>query len=284
MEVVSDPQAMQQKALAWRRQGIKIGLVPTMGFLHEGHLSLIRIAKAQADVVLLSLFVNPTQFGPNEDLDRYPRNLERDLALCEAEGVAVVFAPEAGAIYAADASVSLQENLLSQGLCGRSRPVHFGGVLTVVAKLFNLCLPNLAVFGEKDAQQLRLIQRMVRDLNFPVEIIPGPIVREPDGLAMSSRNSNLTPEARAQATVLRKSLLAMAEMVRQGVRDLAPLREQANACLLEAPLGVLDYLEWVDNETLQPVERICDRPVLAAMAVEFPGARLIDNLVIHNGS
>jgi pantoate--beta-alanine ligase len=281
MQVVSDPQAMQQMTLAWRRQGIKIGLVPTMGFLHGGHLSLIRIARAQADVVVLSLFVNPTQFGPNEDLDRYPRNLERDLALCEAEGVELVFAPEAGAVYAPDASVTLQENLLSQGLCGRSRPVHFGGVLTVVAKLFNLCLPDLAVFGEKDAQQLRLIQRMVRDLNFPVDIVPGPIVREADGLAMSSRNSNLSPEARTQATVLRRSLLAMAEMVRQGVRDIARLREQANACLREAPLGVLDYLEWVDNETLQPVDVIGERPVLAAMAVQFPGARLIDNVVLN---
>lgn len=278
MELISDPESMQRVAQAWRRAGKTVGLVPTMGFLHEGHLSLIRLARARVEVVVLSLFVNPTQFGPNEDLERYPRNLERDLGLCRAEGVTVVFAPAAADVYALDASVSLQENLLSQGLCGRSRPVHFGGVLTVVAKLFNLCLPDLAVFGEKDAQQLRLIQRMVRDLNFPVEIVPGPIIREMDGVAMSSRNTNLSAEARAQATVLRRSLLAIAELIAQGERELTPLRERVDQCLSETPLGKLDYLEIVDNETLQPVDRIGERPVLVAMAVQFPGARLIDNI------
>lgn len=282
MEVIEDPQRMQQKALAWRREGKTVGLVPTMGFLHEGHLSLIRIARREADVVVLSLFVNPTQFGPNEDLDRYPRNFEGDLAKCRAEGVSVVFAPAAGDVYAPDASVRLQEDLLSRGLCGRSRPVHFGGVLTVVAKLFNLCLPDLAVFGEKDAQQLRLIQRMVRDLNFPVAILPAPIVREADGLAMSSRNSNLTPEARTQATVLRRALLALATEVASGERDPGRLRKTVDRFLAEAPLGVLDYLELVDNETLQPVALIGHRPVLAAMAVQFPGVRLIDNLVLNS--
>lgn len=280
MQLIREPGEMQAEALRWRKQEIKVGLVPTMGFLHEGHLSLVRLAREQADRVVLSLFVNPTQFGPGEDLDRYPKNIERDMELCRAEGVDVLFLPEADRVYAPDATVFVQEEELSKGLCGFSRPVHFRGVLTVVAKLFNLCLPDLAVFGEKDAQQLRLIRRMVRDLNFPVEILSGPIVREADGVAMSSRNSNLSPEARAQAPVLRRSLLALAEQVKQGERDPLRLREQVMENLRAAPLGRLDYLELVDDETLQPVGQIGERPVLAAMAVHFPGARLIDNLVI----
>lgn len=280
MEVIEDPQRMQAMALGWRRQGIKVGLVPTMGFLHEGHLSLVRIAREQAELVVLSLFVNPTQFGPNEDLDRYPKNIERDLALCEQEGVSVVFMPSAEKVYAADASVFVQEAQLSRGLCGLSRPVHFRGVLTVVAKLFNLILPDVAVFGEKDAQQIRLIRRMVRDLNFPLEILPGPIVREADGVAMSSRNANLSEPERLQARVLRKSLMAVSAAVAAGESDLRKLRGIVDLLLAEAPLGQLDYLEFVDDETLVPVERIGDRPVLAAMAVQFPGARLIDNVVL----
>lgn len=280
MEVVDDPQRMQTMGLGWRRQGLKVGLVPTMGYLHEGHLSLVRIARQQAEVVVLSLFVNPTQFGPNEDLDRYPKNIERDLALCREEGVSVVFMPEARDVYLPDSSVFVQEEKLSQGLCGLSRPVHFRGVLTVVAKLFNLILPDLAVFGEKDAQQIRLIRRMVRDLNFPVEILSGAIVREPDGVAMSSRNSNLSEAEREQALVLRKSLLAISEAVTLGEREVVSLRKIADVFLQATPLGSLDYLEFVDDETLVAVEKVGDRPVLVAMAVQFSGARLIDNIVI----
>ncbi|WFB36067.1 pantoate--beta-alanine ligase [Kiritimatiellota bacterium B12222] len=280
MIVIQDPQEMQDMALTWRRQGQIVGLVPTMGFLHEGHLSLVRLARAQSKVVVLSLFVNPTQFGANEDLDRYPSNIERDLAYCEAEGVDVVFMPKADEVYAEDASVFVQEQKLSQGLCGMSRPIHFQGVLTVVAKLFNLCLPDLAVFGEKDAQQLRLIRRMVRDLNFPVEIISGPIVREEDGLAMSSRNSNLSEAERGEALVLRKSLLAIVDAKTFGERNVKRLRAMVEEFLREATLGTLDYLEFVDDETLEPVGHIEDRPVLVAMAVQFPSARLIDNIVL----
>jgi pantoate--beta-alanine ligase len=249
-----------------------------MGFLHEGHLSLVRLAKTRADRVVLSLFVNPTQFGPQEDLNRYPSSVERDLALCEQEGVSVVFMPEAGSMYEGDASVKIEENMLSQGLCGESRPGHFSGVLTVVAKLFLLTQPDVAVFGEKDAQQLRLIRRMVRDLNFPVEIVPGPIVREADGVAMSSRNANLSAEERTQATVLRRSLLAVESAVAKGEREVAVLRSLVTQRLTEATLGRLDYLSFVDDETLAPVERLGQRPVLAALAVQFPGARLIDNI------
>ncbi len=280
MDVIRDPQHMQAQALAWRAEGVKVGLVPTMGFLHDGHLSLVRIAKEKSDVVVLSLFVNPTQFGPNEDLDRYPSNIQRDLELCEQEGVSVVFMPDADAVYAQDASVFVQEEQLSQGLCGLSRPIHFRGVLTVVAKLFNLVLPALSVFGEKDAQQIRLIRRMVRDLNFPVEILSGPIVRESDGVAMSSRNSNLDPESRKQAIVLRKSLQAIEQAVKSGESSVAALREVAEACLSDSDLGTLDYLEFVDDESLEPVTEVGDRAVLVAMAVQFPGARLIDNIVV----
>jgi len=281
MEVIQDPSGMQTMALAWRREGKRIGLVPTMGFLHEGHLSLLRIAKEHCDILVLSLFVNPTQFGPSEDLERYPKNSERDLALCEKEGVSVIFMPSASSIYAGDASVFVQEEVLSQGLCGLSRPIHFRGVLTVVAKLFNLILPDLAVFGEKDAQQLRLIKRMVRDLNFPVTIIPGPIVREKDGVAMSSRNSNLSEEEREQATVLRTSLLAISVAVSQGEKEVSKLRALSTGLVKQHPLAELDYVEFVDDETLQPVDLLTDRPILVAMAVQFSGARLIDNCVIN---
>lgn len=271
---------MQELALKGRSQGGKVALVPTMGYLHEGHLSLVRLAKARAEKVVLSLFVNPTQFGPKEDLDRYPRNVQGDLELCEREGVSVVFMPVAGSMYAEDASVKIEENSLSHGLCGESRPGHFSGVLTVVAKLFLLTQPDLAVFGEKDAQQLRLIRRMVRDLNFPIEIVPGPIVREPDGLAMSSRNSNLSVEERAQAIVLRRSLLAVEMAVAKGERRVEILRDIVMQRLTKAPLGQLDYLSFVDDETLAPIEILADRPVLVAMAVHFPAARLIDNLTL----
>lgn len=271
---------MQAKALQTRRDGLRVGLVPTMGYLHEGHLSLVRLAKTKSDFVVVSLFVNPTQFGPDEDLERYPRNIERDLALCREEGVSLVFMPEASAVYAEDSTVYVGEENLSQGLCGRSRPVHFRGVLTVVAKLFNLILPEMAVFGEKDAQQCRLIERMVRDLNFPVEILRGPIVREADGLAMSSRNANLGAVERDQALVLRKSLCQIFDAVSAGERDVAELRRLVGERLREATLGSLDYLEFVDDENLQSVKIIGDRPVLVAMAVNFPGARLIDNLVV----
>ncbi|MDF3128408.1 pantoate--beta-alanine ligase [Kiritimatiellaeota bacterium B1221] len=284
MEVIRDPQQMQKRAMGWRRQGVVVGLVPTMGFLHDGHLSLVRIAKAKSDVVVLSLFVNPTQFGPNEDLDRYPSNIQRDLELCEQEGVSVVFMPDADAVYAADASVFVQEEQLSQGLCGLSRPIHFRGVLTVVAKLFNLVLPDLSVFGEKDAQQIRLIRRMVRDLNFPIKIISGPIVREADGVAMSSRNSNLDAASREQAVVLRKSLLDIQQAVSSGECSVAALRKRADGHLADTPLGALDYLEFVDNETLESVAEIGERAVLLAMAVQFPGARLIDNIVLERGA
>jgi len=278
MDIVRNAGAMQALALAKRREGVRIGLVPTMGFLHEGHLSLVRTAREQTDWVVLTLFVNPTQFGPNEDLERYPRNFERDCALCEAEGVDVIFAPETPEVYTPDHSVYVVEDVLTKGLCGASRPGHFRGVLTVVAKLFNLTLPDVAVFGEKDAQQLRVIRRMVRDLNFPVEVVGSPIVREADGLAMSSRNKNLDPESRRMAPRLYKALCAARAAYTSGERHPAALRAKVLETLGDLTPGALDYLEIVEDESLEPLTGSAEGPVLIALAVQFPGVRLIDNL------
>ena len=277
--ILRDPAALQASALAWKRAGRRVGFVPTMGYLHAGHRALMEQARPQADVLVVSIFVNPLQFGPNEDLGRYPRDFARDEALCRDAGVDVIFYPEAATLYAADHSVYVEETRLGQGLCGRARPGHFRGVTTVVAKLFNLVLPDFAVFGEKDAQQLRIIRRMVRDLAFPVEIVSGPTVREADGLAMSSRNAMLKPEERAQATVLRQALDEAERLHGAGERSTHRLKAAMQAVLTRAPLAQVDYLEVVDDQTLEPVEAV-DRPTPIALAVKFPSARLIDNTVL----
>jgi pantoate--beta-alanine ligase len=219
MQIIRQPSEMQASARAWKQAGRRIGFVPTMGYLHDGHRSLIERARARADVVVVSIFVNPIQFGPNEDLSRYPRDFARDEAVCRAAGADALFYPESTSMYAADHSVYVEETRLGSGLCGAARPGHFRGVTTVVAKLFNLVRPDCAVFGEKDAQQLRIIRRMVRDLAFPVEVVSGPTVREADGLAMSSRNALLKPEERAQAVCLRKALDEAERLYRSGERS-----------------------------------------------------------------
>lgn len=279
MVTIQSPVEMQEWSRARIREGKRIGFVPTMGYLHEGHLSLMRIARQHADVIVVSIFVNPTQFGPREDFTRYPRDLDRDSRQCQGAGVDVIFAPEASSMYPEGYSVYVNEDALSNGLCGASRPGHFRGVMTVVAKLFNTVLPQVAVFGEKDAQQLRVIRRMVRDLNFPVAIVPGPTAREPDGLAMSSRNTFLKPDERRQAVCLSRSLNTAREMVAAGERDanaiIAAVRKEIEC----AALARIDYIELVDDETLNPVSRI-DRPALLALAVYFSATRLIDNTVL----
>lgn len=279
MEIIRTTTEMQARALALKGQGRAIGFVPTMGFLHEGHLSLMRLARAQCDVVVVSIFVNPTQFGPNEDLDAYPRDFARDEALCKQEHVDLVFYPEPETMYAADASVWVDEESLSGVLCGASRPGHFRGVCTVVAKLFNLVLPDLAVFGEKDAQQLRIIERMVRDLNFPVRVVRGPIVREPDGLAMSSRNKYLSEAERRDALCLRRALDRARALYEAGERD----SERLMAAILEVIRGVdsaeVDYVEIVDDQTLSAVKNV-NNVSLVALAVRLGGTRLIDNEVL----
>jgi pantoate--beta-alanine ligase len=280
MEVIKTPEAMQRRALELKRAGRVVGLVPTMGYLHEGHLSLMRLARKQCDVLVVSIFVNPAQFGPNEDLEAYPRDFERDEALCAQEGVDLLFYPEAENMYAGDASVRVDEDALSGVLCGASRPGHFRGVCTVVAKLFNLVQPDLAVFGEKDAQQLRIIERLVRDLNFPVGIIRGPIVREPDGLAMSSRNKYLSETRRKNALCLSRSLEQVAELFRQGERDTMVLRQAMANLIRSVPEAEIDYIEIVDDTSLVTVDEIRN-DVLVALAVRMGDTRLIDNLVLR---
>jgi pantoate--beta-alanine ligase len=270
---------MQQHALCEKRAGRTIGLVPTMGYLHEGHLSLVALARARAEVVIVSIFVNPIQFLPGEDLASYPRDFERDRALCARAGVDLIFCPDPAEMYAEDYSVFVEETSLSNVLCGASRPGHFKGVTSVVAKLFNITLPDVAVFGQKDAQQCRVIQRMVRDLNIPVEIVVGPIIREPDGLAMSSRNKYLSQENRKRALCLRRALATAETLVQAGERSIMPVKSAVMAVLSAIPEAIIDYVAFMDNETLTPVSEI-QRPVLAALAVRIGGTRLIDNTIL----
>ncbi len=277
MTIIRSAQAMARLAARWPG---KVAFVPTMGALHDGHLSLIRLARrkaGRAGTVVVSIFVNPLQFGPEEDFSRYPRPVARDLRLCRERGADVVFLPSVAAMYPPDRSVFVDEEALSLGLCGGARPGHFRGVCTVVAKLFNLVRPHFAIFGQKDAQQLAVIRRMVRDLDFPLTIVPGPTHREPDGLAMSSRNAYLSPEERAQAPALRRALLAGAAAIRRGERDPAAVRATVVSLLAtEAPLGRIDYVETVNPITLVPLERI-EKSALLLVAVFFGRTRLIDN-------
>ena len=257
-------------------QGKTLALVPTMGFLHEGHLSLFREAQKRADVCAASLFVNPTQFGPNEDLARYPRDEAGDFAKMEAEGVSFVFAPGADEIYPPGEETRVEVERLSDRLCGRSRPGHFRGVATVVLKLFNLFRPEVAVFGEKDFQQLMIIRRMARDLFLDVEIVGAPLIRESDGLALSSRNSYLSAEDRQRALGLSRALKAMQAAVKAGELDTAALRSIGSQILSDHGL-VEDYLAIVDEQTLDPVDRLGAGPTRALVAAHCASVRLIDN-------
>jgi len=280
MKVLKTKAEMSAVTESWRIENLDVGLVPTMGFLHEGHLSLIRIARQHADKVVVSIFVNPTQFAPGEDFAAYPRDEARDLAMCEAEGADVVFLPSPEEMYAPDASVALTENRLAKTMCGLTRPTHFQGVLTVVNKLFNITRADSAVFGMKDAQQLAVIRRMVRDLDMPIAIVPGPIVREPDGLAMSSRNTYLSADERRHALCLRRSLDLAEAMWRRGdsAADavLGAMREQ----IAPTPGAVIDYIVAVDADSLEPVETL--RPnTLVALAVKIGRTRLIDNTILN---
>ena len=258
----------------------KLGLVPTMGALHEGHLSLVRAAKAACEAVATSIFVNPTQFGPTEDLAKYPRHFERDCQLLENEGVDLVFAPETEAMYPKGEVSWVTVEGLSDKLDGRSRPGHFRGVTTVVSKLFHIIEPDLAFFGQKDAAQVAIIRRMVRDLNFEVEIRVCPIVREPDGLAMSSRNAYLNSEERRRALVLHRSLLSAEEKFRSGERNAATLIVEGKQQFAQEPQVRLDYLEIVNPDTLDPVMTI-SQPSLFAVAAYVGATRLIDNIILR---
>lgn len=278
MKIIKTIHEMQEQVRAWRRDGVRIGFVPTMGALHEGHLSLIDQARQPGGKVVVSIFVNPTQFGPAEDLDKYPRNFARDEALCAGRGADVVFYPNVTDMYVPGHSTWVIEEKLSQPLCGASRPGHFRGVATVVAKLFNIVQPDVAVFGQKDAQQSLVIQRMVRDLNFPLAVVVAPIVREADGLAMSSRNQYLSAEDRAAAPVICRSLLEIQDLCRNGERNPRFLRQLISDRITEAG-GRIDYIEIVSREDLRTVEEINGR-CLVAVAAFFGKTRLIDNVFI----
>lgn len=262
-----------------RMRGRRLGLVPTMGALHEGHLSLVRAARGKCDTVAVSIFVNPTQFGPSEDFSKYPRTLEKDVALLERERADVVFAPSAEEMYGTGSITYVTVEGMSDRLCGRSRPGHFRGVTTVVAKLFNIVEPEIAFFGQKDAAQVAIIRRMVRDLNFPVEIEVGPIIREPDGLAQSSRNVYLSEQERKSALVLSRSLNRLKNMFEQGERDSVRLVAIGKEEFTTDPGARLDYLEVVDPDTLEPLTSI-SKPALIAIAGFVGKTRLIDNLVL----
>jgi pantoate--beta-alanine ligase len=276
-ELVTDPASWQARCLADREAGARIALVPTMGFLHEGHLSLMREARRRADVALATIFVNPTQFGPNEDLARYPRDLEGDLAKCAAAGIDRVFAPpDPSLMYAPGHETWVEVERTSQGLCGGARPGHFRGVTTVVAKLFNLTRPHLALFGEKDFQQLAVIRAMVRDLFFAVEIVGMPIVREPDGLALSSRNAYLSKDDRSRALALSRALFEARDAAARGERDAGALRARARERLVAAGARV-DYVEIVHPDSLASVARA--EPGSVMLVAAFVGTtRLIDNV------
>jgi pantoate--beta-alanine ligase len=267
----------------WREHGHSVGLVPTMGFLHEGHVSLIRRARADNEKVAVSIFVNPTQFGPGEDYESYPRDLERDLSVLSEENVDLVFIPSLEQMYAKEHLVYVDVESLGDVLCGAQRPGHFRGVCTVVAKLFNIFRPDRAYFGQKDAQQLTIIRQMARDLNFGVEIVRCPIVREPDGLALSSRNAYLSEKERKAALVIPRSLSLARNALENGERDAGRIRRIIAGEIEKEPLACIGYVEVVDASSLRPVERI-DRPVLAAVAVKIGPARLIDNFMYPEDS
>jgi pantoate--beta-alanine ligase len=280
VEVVKELNVIRDIAERARADGRLVGLVPTMGFFHEGHLELMRRARAECGVVVVSLFVNPTQFGPSEDYGAYPRDLERDGALAGEVGVDYLFSPDAEEMYPEGFQTTVSVEELSGVMCGESREGHFDGVATVVAKLFNIIPAHRAYFGQKDAQQLLVIRRMARDMNFPIEVIAVPTVREEDGLAMSSRNSYLFPEERRAAAVLYRSLEAAASLIDSGEKSAGIVREEMERVMTTEPLVNLEYITICDNIYLQPLSELSG-DVLVALAARVGGARLIDNMVFN---
>ena len=279
MKVVRSVAAMQRIARELKRRG-RIGFVPTMGCLHEGHLQLVRVARRQSDFVVVSIFVNPIQFGPKEDYRRYPRDFNRDRRLLKSAGADFIFCPGVKDVYPEGFATLVHVERLGEGLCGKSRPGHFRGVTTVVAKLFNIVLPDVAVFGAKDAQQAFVIRRMTRDLGFQTRIVILPTAREKDGLAMSSRNVYLTPEQRAEAPVLHRSLVLAKRLIRQGERQAAKVKAAMGRLIQRESDGRIDYVEMVDTDELRPVRTIKGE-TLIALAVFYGKTRLIDNTIVR---
>lgn len=279
MKDIRSAEEMQQAAEALRLSGKILALVPTMGFFHEGHLELMRVAKKHADVVMVSIFVNPTQFGPNEDLDTYPRDLEGDLLKAEKTGVDLGFVPSVADMYPENFQTRVSVERVTKHLCGLSRPSHFDGVTTVVAKLFNIAKPHIAVFGQKDFQQLTAVSRMVQDLNMDVRIIGVPTVREPDGVAMSSRNSLLSPEERKSALCLKRSLDLARDLVSRGEFQAGPLIKAVKALILDYPFTEIDYVSLCDPVSMEDVTAV-EGEALLALAVRLGKTRLIDNCLL----
>ena len=276
--VIKTVREVREHVRAWRNEGLNVGLVPTMGFLHEGHRSLIERAVAENDRVVVSVFINPIQFAPNEDLESYPRDIEADRALCTDAGAAMIFNPEPAEMYPQGFCTAVDMNGLKFELCGKSRPIHFSGVCTVVTKLFNIVGPDRAYFGQKDAQQLAIIRRMVRDLNMPLEVVGCPIVREEDGLAKSSRNTYLNEQERAAALILSKTIFLGQKLVDEGERDAKKLIAAMEANIATEPLARIDYVDVVDAENIERIDRL-EGDVLVAMAVYIGKTRLIDNFI-----
>lgn len=281
MKIATTIAEVRAQVAAWKKEGLTVGLVPTMGYLHEGHASLVDEAVRQCDRVVASVFVNPTQFGPNEDLEDYPRDFDRDKALLEEHGCHLVFHPSVEEMYPEGAAtyVEIHSDMPKQ-LCGKTRPIHFRGVCTVVSKLFNIVTPDKAFFGQKDAQQLAILRRMVRDLSYGIQLVGCPIVREADGLAKSSRNTYLNPQERQAALVLSQAVKLGQELVARGERDAAKLVAAMSAHIAAQPLARIDYVEAVDGVTMEPVETL-QGTVLVAMAVYIGKTRLIDNFIVE---
>lgn len=279
MQIINSIMHMQALAIAPERGGRRIALVPTMGYLHEGHASLLRAGRTRGDVLVLSIFVNPIQFGKNEDLDRYPRDMDRDCRIAEACGVDIVFIPTAAEMYPKGFQTGVTVRDISLPLCGASRPGHFDGVATVVTKLFNIVRPDVALFGTKDYQQLAVIRRMTADLNLPVEIVGMPIVREDDGLAMSSRNAYLSPSERQSALCLSRAISRARELFAKGERSVAVLEQETRAVIEREPAATIDYVEFRDGASLHELT-VADNGTLLALAVKIGPTRLIDNTVL----
>lgn len=279
MKIVGTVKEVREQVKEWKKQGLSVGLVPTMGYLHEGHKSLMEAARKDNDKVVVSIFVNPMQFGPTEDLATYPRDLDHDAALCESVGVDLTFHPEAEEMYEKDFCSFVDMTGLTEGLCGKTRPIHFRGVCTVVNKLFNIVTPDHAYFGQKDGQQLAVIKRMVRDLNMDIEIVGCPIVREEDGLAKSSRNTYLSPEERKAALILSKTV-ALGKELAKTEKDANKVVEAMKENIKTEPLAKIDYVEAVDALSMAPVEKL-EGTCMLAMAVYIGKTRLIDNTLIN---
>lgn len=279
MEVVNTIAVMQEECESLRLSGKRIALVPTMGFFHEGHLELMRVGRELSDIVVVSIFVNPTQFGPNEDFESYPRDTESDLAKAEERNIDLVFAPSVDEMYPGGSQTKIMVEKVTKHLCGLSRPGHFDGVTTVVAKLFNIAKPHIAIFGEKDYQQLTVIRRMAKDLDMDIRIVGVPTFREPDGLAMSSRNSYLNTDERVSALSLNKSLDLAEDLCKHGEREVFKIGEAVEALILSHPHTIIDYINICDPHTLEDLE-ILEKEALVALAVKVGKTRLIDNRVI----